>query len=751
MATTAVSQEQELIPQNYKNGSYGSNDPELQQITIDKASKRSTFFQYGPCILSAIACIVSIVVAIVVISDKNNSTTSNNEAFTTSSNAAAIGYLGRALILSQFALEQRIRSQGDSGLTNVRSQTDGDDVFDDNTYTNGAAAAIHDHSNTIRIMGMGELQAVLNGVEFQTRHNDYELNMPSTTSDEYGAYDRVPFPDVPPEVLAAGDVSAQIQEMQEWFRAFKTQNRTHRDYTKYFKPVLCYLEGTWVLDDGALEDGFDSDRHQIDAATWRELHDKIRFMSNSGRKDILENLAHLPMSIRNLQNDSYPIISNWEYRIMCHPLEHDVPLARLRIADDVSVQLFQSPLSRDELWFNRRVRFELAKYVNVTDPSGELYGQEESYPDGYWLPGIKYWNYMDFLMEGIPGKDNYGANLTEEVPGFQGLEKTIHYIDGSEVNAGYYSRFFQISIEDAMGTRRQRRSFNDRYMWAAMTTQEKVSPVDVYFGEERYISRFSYAIPLELNYLTPLQNWNPYNVQYIDGEDFPQNVSGSCSENQPFPGWWELNSYFTPSAFFSSDAEAGNGDTPKSDICVLDENGESQSVFASGNWITFPRIGGGVGYVRSRFPVFPLHGAATPAFNEVKGLQAILLDDDYDDPTNGVPFFGDQRDRIYGFDIMVSGGGHDHTLHVPGWAVTLNWYDEVNGEYYNGSDYTVVAETDIANGHEHTIVTWRYKETTDGAWIYVIDECKFGTENGGGTYLPGRCADGHTTLARGYV
>ena len=38
-------------------------------------------------------------------------------------------------------------------------------------------AAIHDHANNIRTVGMGEFVGVLNGIEFRTRHNDYRLYM----------------------------------------------------------------------------------------------------------------------------------------------------------------------------------------------------------------------------------------------------------------------------------------------------------------------------------------------------------------------------------------------------------------------------------------------------------------------------------------------------------------------------------------------------------------------------------------------
>lgn len=57
------------------------------------------------------------------------------------------------------------------------------------------------HANYKQVLGMGELVAVLNGVEFRTRHNDYMLKMPSKTSTEYGVTEDIPFPPVPPEVV----------------------------------------------------------------------------------------------------------------------------------------------------------------------------------------------------------------------------------------------------------------------------------------------------------------------------------------------------------------------------------------------------------------------------------------------------------------------------------------------------------------------------------------------------------------------
>ena len=59
------------------------------------------------------------------------------------------------------------------------------------------------------LSGMGEVIAVMNGVEFRTRHNDYKLVMPSTTSKEYHATEKIPFPKIPDEVLQKATVDVR--------------------------------------------------------------------------------------------------------------------------------------------------------------------------------------------------------------------------------------------------------------------------------------------------------------------------------------------------------------------------------------------------------------------------------------------------------------------------------------------------------------------------------------------------------------
>ena len=108
--------------------------------------------------------------------------------------------VSRQLMLQQFYTEERVRSDGQSGIRQVRSHQGGSKNYFAATHIGRSAAAMHEHANNIRTIGMGELVAVLNGVEFRTRHNDYRLYRPSSTSAKYHEKEDIPFPEVPLEV-----------------------------------------------------------------------------------------------------------------------------------------------------------------------------------------------------------------------------------------------------------------------------------------------------------------------------------------------------------------------------------------------------------------------------------------------------------------------------------------------------------------------------------------------------------------------
>ena len=57
---------------------------------------------------------------------------------------------------------------------------------------------------------MGEFIGVLNGVEFRTRHNDFELRSPAVNDPTFNKAQYLEFPDVPPEVLSKPTVDEQV-------------------------------------------------------------------------------------------------------------------------------------------------------------------------------------------------------------------------------------------------------------------------------------------------------------------------------------------------------------------------------------------------------------------------------------------------------------------------------------------------------------------------------------------------------------
>eukprot|EP00486_Rosalina_sp_Unknown_P006708 CAMPEP_0201569686 /NCGR_PEP_ID=MMETSP0190_2-20130828/11502_1 /ASSEMBLY_ACC=CAM_ASM_000263 /TAXON_ID=37353 /ORGANISM="Rosalina sp." /LENGTH=315 /DNA_ID=CAMNT_0047992301 /DNA_START=678 /DNA_END=1625 /DNA_ORIENTATION=+ len=314
---------------------------------------------------------------------------------------------------------------------------------------------------------------------------------------------------------------------------------------------------------------------------------------------------------------------------------------------------------------------------------------------------------------------------------------------------------------DAMGTTGHRRGYSDRYLFAAQNTQEKVSPIEFTYEKENddgsidYIptsSRWSYAIPFEIIYLTPLTSWNPYGIQYFDKDEYDDSKTGGCTKANAYSGWTEKAAYFTPSEFFQGLTQASAGDTVTDNTCALGDDGEAYSVFASGHWINFPDIGGNVGIVRQRYPIFPIHSGGSNVFKEIKALQSMVLPHDYDDP-NVYPdgFFGDDRDKIYGFEVNLQGGGHQHVVYIQGYKVRNRWYDN-DGNALMNEDAVVEVEGDTRENHQHVIEVWRDLDD-DNTWQYHIKRCRYGSISDAHKYsdddwIDGECSDFHNQVNR---
>jgi len=531
-------------------------------------------------------------------------------------NHGLVASLARQTMLQQLYVEERIRSDGSSGIKQQRVNRDGTRPYYSPHHSGHSIAAIHEHANNIRTVGMGEFIAVMNGVEFRTRHNDYRLKKPHSNSQEYNAVEDIEFPSVPHSVSKLDDVDDQIAEMRQYFIAFRDQNVTHRDYRPYFRPVLVYLEGGWTKSGDAIEESFESDRHSIEASTWMDLQEMIRFTSYTGRKNPDENFAYLPSTIMGVKNGT-PEYAQWNYRIMCHPLKRDLPLKHLRLVDDL-VPRFMRRYTYDSYSKSRAARFQVIE----GNPD-----KEESDRDG---------SLLDELMAEVPGKDGYGGNIVDEA-----FEATAVEIGSDKpLNAAFYHRYFEVMVAGAMGLRVRQRGYSDRSLYVALTNQPKIAGLDFKQcgkGKKKndcytIHQRATYAIPLEIIYLTPLSSWNPYNLQYKgdarDPEGQTVTANGRNGNNSPQKAYDGLNSknyYLTPTSFFTAGSAGSDpADTTRDSVSVLDPSGNVRQVRASGTRILMPNIEG-VGVLRQRYPIMPIHGEGSAVWKELEALKDAIM------------------------------------------------------------------------------------------------------------------------------
>ena len=126
----------------------------------------------------------------------------------------------------------------------------------------------------------------------------------------------------------------------------------------------------------------------------------------------------------------------------------------------------------------------------------------------------------------------------------------------------------------------------------------------------QYDQQVSYAIPLEIIYLTPLNNWNPHNLTYKGDERLPRGKTvtadgrnGGKTRTKAYDGVNSKIYYITPNRFFTgNETNVDAADTTKDLVRVLDPTGEVRQVRASGVRIFLPDIPG-VGILRQRYRV----------------------------------------------------------------------------------------------------------------------------------------------------
>jgi len=588
--------------------------------------------------------------------------------------------LASALIDSQTEQRQNTRLSGQSGVTRIRqNKGQGSRPYHDSTFVDNSFLSIHNHVDYKHTLGMGEFCAVMNGVSFCTRHNDYKMRMPSTTSSEYHATEQVPYPDVPPAVLAQPTLQQQVAEMREWFSAFNRQDFSVRDYRKYFKPVISYMEVWWAAEDVGLEEPFDSDRHFIDASSIAELHQKNNFELNSGVPDPLENTAQLPSALLYM-NGSRPVFGHWNYRIMTAPLNRDLPLNRFRVVDDLSSQLRSTPLNLTQLAEARAGRFQL----NLADEDEWTAASDF---------GTNSQTLLEQLMSAIPGKDNFPGKLqdTSWQPG-----AVLDCTKDEPLNTAYYSRCFRAEQAGAMGRKLYNRGFSDPNFFAAMTSHPEVAPMERPEGAKskprpELRQRWTYAIPLEIIYTTPLLSWNPLDLPFSETCQENKGRYGSPSDpSRAFVTTCDKKAFAqTPLSFFSDEGpkirDKESADTTKNAVGVYDKKGELHLVRQSGHWLILPKIEG-VGAIRLRYPIAPVHEEGSTTWKELKALSDITFYEQRD--THKVL----EREEGTVMLQLTTANSHEHTIYLKKWHVR---------NLYAGKTVRVTSSADY--GHAHTL------------------------------------------------
>lgn len=482
--------------------------------------------------------------------------------------------LARQVMLQQLYVEERTRSDGGSGIKMIRSNAGGTEPYYLTTISTSAINAIHEHSNYDRTVGMGEFVGVLNGVEFRTRHNDYRMVMPSTKNKDFNRVEDVPFPPVPPSVKNKHTVQEQITEMQQYFKAFAEQDIKIRDYRPYFKPVMCYLEGGWTTDTKSLSEPFESDRHFIDATSWFNLQEKVRYTSATGGKSQNENYSYLPTTIINVTADGEPVYAQWNYRILCHPIQQSLTLRDLQVKDDLAARMMVNK-NMTQYANSKAARFSIAPSRSRDYERDTLSGH---FNKVRYLHGR-----LDNIMYEIPGKDNYMGHMTDRAFGLQ--KNRVDTKNITVLNTARYHRHFKVTRTGAMGLQVRNRGFSDPYLFVASTTNPRIanmSAVDCQTVNQKrvcstYTSRTTYAVPLEIIWLTPLSAWNPYNLQFSKDNNVPiaGGRNGGNTADKAYNGTSRGNYYQTPVEFYhGGETERDPADTAKDSVGVLDPHGQ---------------------------------------------------------------------------------------------------------------------------------------------------------------------------------
>ena len=453
-----------------------------------------------------------------------------------------------------------------------------------------------DISNSRAKLGMRQATYLVNGYTFETATSAYKLRQPNHNSSKLYETVDIPLPGVPDSVTNQPNITKQIEEMLEYFWAFRNQDETHRQYKPYFKPNLCYMEFMFTKNlESINQDDFD-DWHFLDAEKFDEMSSKKRFQSFTGRRDIIEAVAALPFGWRS-KNEVDGIKIKREqmmYRMLCQPLT-DFSFFTLRWRDDLRHRL------DNKMDFGTYFTSPAARFVPAGNPLRSLNQHE----------GYKYGDF-DGKMYTITGLDNdpktFRKNDVLDVTAYDMSPSNT----GNVLNHVGAVRTFSVILKGAMGETIRYSSMSDKTLFIALNNQSRIPGIT--FREctnenctlrSEWEIKVSYIMPLEIVYTNPLINWNPYNISHFDDID---HVTGNgardgslTDQSKAFLGSHEDLWYRTPAEFFggSDSIKMTTRDIWRGLVGIKVGN-DIKIVGPSGNSMFIPTR---IGPVRCRFPI----------------------------------------------------------------------------------------------------------------------------------------------------
>ena len=308
-------------------------------------------------------------------------------------------------------------------------------------------------------------------------------------------------------------------------------------------------------------------------------------------------------------NKSKPIYSKFDHRILSHQLTKDLPTSHLKLVLDPVSEL-RNDWNQQTYEHSAAAKFDIEGVdVNGRRP---LPGHEKSL----------FYSYLDGMMEEVPGKDNYGASITAN--GFDATIKSANPRNkGKILNGAHYHRPYKLTTKDAMGVDTAQRSYCDR-VYVALTSQMKVAGPSYHVTDRRgkvtktVKVKASYAVPIEIVYLTPLNKWNPFEIEYkSDCKD----VTGTGTQADPFTAYCPERYFITPDSFYTggsatSCSNCGNlmyFKSPKSNspVCLR----------PSGIHTKLPRIKGIDGIIRQRYPIMPVNREGSSVWKKLTAIE----------------------------------------------------------------------------------------------------------------------------------